>query len=56
MSGDDDLSPLVELTGDARRVAMARAAGPLPNTRTSHVSLEVGVNNSDEVLLAACTE
>ena len=36
---------------------MARAAGPLPNTRTSHASLDEGVNNdSDEVLLAASTE
>lgn len=52
MSGDnDEVSPLAELLiGDARRVAIARAAGPLPNTRTSHSSLDVGVN---EVVLAA---
>lgn len=29
--------------GEARRVAMARAAGPLPRTRTSHSSWDVGV-------------
>ena len=61
MSGDDDddddLSPLVESTGDARRVAMARAAGPLPNTRTSHASLDEGVNNdSDEEVLCFLRE
>jgi len=28
---------------EARRVAMERAAGPLPRTRTSHLSVEVAV-------------
>ena len=35
--------------GEARRVAIARAAGPLPSTRTSHVSRDVGVKSSEVV-------
>ncbi len=55
MSGgdNDDLSPLAESTGDASRVAIALAAGPLPKTRTSHSSLDVGVA---AVILAASVE
>ena len=39
----------VESDGEARRVAIARAAGPLPSTRTSHVSRDVGVKSSEVV-------
>ncbi len=54
MSGDDDeVSPLADLLiGDARRVAIARAAGPLPITRTSHSSFDVGVNEEKSVVAA----
>ena len=37
MSNDDPFD-----AGDASRVAMARAAGPLPSTRTSQESFDVG--------------
>jgi hypothetical protein len=55
MSSEDDevLSPLAESTGDASRVAIALAAGPLPKTRTSHSSLDVG---AAAVTLAASVE
>ena len=36
---------LFELSSEARRVAMARAAGPLPRIRTSHSSWDVGVSD-----------
>ena len=52
-SEDDEVTPLVESTGDASRVAIALAAGPLPKTRTSHSSLDVGMA---AVILAASVE
>jgi hypothetical protein len=33
--------PLLDSTGAARRVAIARAAGPLPSTSTSQESFDV---------------
>ena len=45
---EDEVGVSSRWIGDARRVASARAAGPLPSTRTSHSSLNVGVINAPD--------
>ena len=51
-----DKSPSWDDFGDAKSVAIDRAAGPLPRTKTSHSSCSVGVDSAVLTVAVAASE